>query len=271
VHTVLLAAKNGSDVNVQQIQMNDNGNLNLPITFSMAQGSQAFYLSNISFNLASKSTAFLVSRPDKMEFAFITIFGNGPGTIFERERWSQSSEHLKFVNIVENTAPSVFFGDVFGSAASLIVVRNSLELFANISDQGILTVSDSIFDYHRLSKVLKVGEVNSPVRYDNCEFQVAGIPRDANNFAWKKVCFMISDARYPFPPQAFFDEVMNSFNSNPHLFGAIVVTITMALVVGIVVYRRSFTYKYGGMPIGLAQGLMQIEKAENPTESNIET
>jgi hypothetical protein len=262
MHAFFLAAKNGSDINLQHIQMSENGNLNAPTTFSISQGSQAFYFSNISFNVASKTTAFSVSRPDKMEFGFITMVGNGPGNLIERTGWSQSSEHIKFVNVIGNNASVVFLGEVFGSAANFIVCRNTLELFADISDQGILTISDSMFDYPKLSKVLKVADVNTPLRYDNCEFQITAIPRDANNFAWRKVCFMISDVRYPLTPQPFFADAMNAIRSDPHVFGVIVVAVIVALVAGIVVYRRSFAYKYGGMPIGLAQGLIEKNKAE---------
>jgi hypothetical protein len=249
--------KSEAEVHIDQNFVGENGNLRSPVMFSMTSGRQQFELSNCSFNVAPQVVGIAITAPEKVNMMYVLFVGNANGELIGRKTWAEKSELLSFVNIIQNNLTAVFTGQMFANARSMLVFRNRIKAFVDLTDQCIFAISDSAFDFDEGSPVLRNRNSHFSVRFDQCQFGIRATPTNANLFSWKSVCFVITNVKFPLTPQAafrtFFD-VVAMMIASPHGFGAAVLVVTLIFVTAIALYRRDVARRYGfGLPAGFTK------------------
>jgi hypothetical protein len=177
------------------------------------------------------------------------VIGNCEGSLIIRKDWALKAEKFEFLHIVKNRGSSLFEGELFASASNLIVFRNSFVRFVDISEQSIVALQDSSFDYPEDAPIFKVGGSQRSMRWKNCVFDIRAFPSAAKHFDGSNACFAIcpdTDILSELEETlGWWDYIAREIASNPHALGGVIAVGTI-LVILVFAYSRNRMMKRMG-------------------------
>jgi hypothetical protein len=234
---------------ISQNYLGGNGNLISPGTFSIQSGKLYGEYLNFSFNLATQSVGLNITSPEKVHIHHVVFVGNSKGDLITRHTKAENSEVWNFVNFIENNLTAIFTGQISANARSLLLFRNSLKSFLEISDQSAIAVLMSMFDYEADSSVLRRSGSLSQVTFIHCQFGITVIPAEALKFLWSPVCFVALKTQ----PGEFFQGIEAAW-IKIYIFGMVALFGIIVIVAVIAVFWKYFGSRQGYiMPAGFAK------------------